>query len=180
MDTAQQIAALKEALAALDAAIVQTQATLALATTQQDIASLQSSLIELRSERNRTQSLLDSLESAAVVVAPLAAGPMAGVAGAAMARVAAVRGAAAKAGGQMRTLRKDLKSSTAATTVVKATVGFADDVTRRARALRISAVKTLMVVGNDPTVPTGRPRPRATAKRIGALGRAAKAAKRRG
>jgi hypothetical protein len=159
MDTQQQIAGLKEALAALDAAIAQTQATLALATTQQDIASLQSSLVELRSERARTQSLLDSLESSAVVVAALAASPL--TVGPATAMIAAPRARGGMSAGEMRTLRKDLKTAHAAAPLVKATLGFAGDVTRIARDLRMGTSRTILHVGDDPTVPTGRPRPRA-------------------
>jgi hypothetical protein len=150
-----RIAALKEGLALIDAAIAQTESTLRLATTQADIAGLQSRLIELRSERQRGQALLDALESASEVVQPLGAG-----AGLEMVAAPAAGAPVPKpmSAAKVKALRKDVATAHAAAPVVKATLAFADDVVKLARALR--GRPRTMTVGDNPTVPTGRPRPR--------------------
>src|SRR5436309_15793143 len=78
MDTQDRIDAIKSGLAALDTAIGQTEAALRLAATPDDVRSLTSTLVGLRSERSRLQAQLDALEAANVIVE--APGPAAQVA----------------------------------------------------------------------------------------------------
>src|SRR4051794_27135941 len=68
MGNAEQIAAIKSGLAALDMAIVQAEGAIRLAATADDIRSLTSTLVGLRSERSRLQAQLDNLEAASVEV----------------------------------------------------------------------------------------------------------------
>lgn len=66
MSNDQQITAIKNALAAIDTSIAQTEAALRTASNPDDIRSLTSTLVDLRSERSRLQAQLDNLESAQI------------------------------------------------------------------------------------------------------------------
>jgi hypothetical protein len=70
MTKQEQVDAIKAGLAALDSAIAQTDAALRTASNPDDVRSLTSTLVDLRSERSRLQTQLDNLEAALVEVAP--------------------------------------------------------------------------------------------------------------
>src|SRR5690348_11552584 len=101
MDT-DQIALLKQVLAQLDSAIFQAESSLRTATDPQDITGLTAQLVELRSERFRTQAELDNLEAAAVLVAAPAA-----AAGLAM-PAATPRGVMAHSASTLKSLKKEV------------------------------------------------------------------------
>jgi hypothetical protein len=125
MDNDQQIAAIKSGLAAVDAAIAQTESALRAASNFDDIRSLTSALVDLRSERARLQAQLDNLEAAQVeVLAPDAAPP------AKMTRVMAAKQK------KMMALHQELADTLADRTVVDATLKLAAGVHDRAKTLR--------------------------------------------
>lgn len=128
MDKDQQIAAIKIGLAAIDSAIVQTEAALRTASNPDDIRSLTSTLVDLRSERSRLQAQLDDLEAAIVEVQPVAGAP------AALASRAA-KGSATKA--DLKVLHKQLDAAITDRSVVDATLKFATGVKERAKRLRM-------------------------------------------
>lgn len=129
MPNEQQIAAIRAALAAIDTAIAQTEAALTRASTQDDILSLTSALVDLRAERARLQFQLANLEAAVVEVQPL--------------------GAAASPA-EMTKLEKKLTAAVTDRTVVVAALKFATDVTKDA--------KTVRMIGENPDRPKLPPR----------------------
>ena len=132
MDTQDRIDAIKSGLAALDTAIGQTEAALRVAATPDDVRSLTSTLVGLRSERSRLQAQLDALEAANVIVE--APGPAA----------------------QVADLRESLDAALTDRSVVVATLKFAQRVHQDAKTLRMSGDDP-----TQPTVkprPKGRPR----------------------
>jgi hypothetical protein len=78
MGRQEQIDAIKIGLAALDSAIAQASAAMSSASTPDDIRSLSSTLVDLRSERSRLQAQLNNLEAAGAAVG--APGPVTAVA----------------------------------------------------------------------------------------------------
>jgi hypothetical protein len=158
----QQIAAVRAALAALEATIAQTEAALNTATVPQDIVALRSVLVDLKAERVRLQFQLANLEAAAVEVQPLGAPApeSAPVAGAGARRMSAARRT------QVKTLEKAMKSVLADRTVAKATIALANKVMANARKLRAiggdkdpAPIKTRRASGARP-VATKSPRSR--------------------
>ncbi len=75
MTKEEQIAGLEVALAAINAQIAQQEAALRAASDPDDIRSITSTLVELRSEQTRLQAQLDNLRAAAVEVSALGAKP---------------------------------------------------------------------------------------------------------
>jgi len=128
MSDEQQIAAIKTGLAAIDSAIVQTESALRSASTPDDIRSLTSSLVDLRSERSRLQAQLDNLEAGQVVVSPLGARQP----GAALAssRASSVNKS------QLASLHRELGDSITDRSVVNATLKSARSVLKSAKRLR--------------------------------------------
>ena len=126
MNKDQQIAAIKAGLAALDSAIAQTEAALRTASTPDDIRSLTSTLVDLRSERSRLQAQLDNLEASSVEVQPLGIG--------ASAPKIATKSAASKQ--EVKALHKQLTGAVTDRSVVDATLKFATGVKHAARRLR--------------------------------------------
>jgi hypothetical protein len=126
MDKDQQIAAIKAGLAALDSAIAQAEAALRTASTPDDIRSLTSTLVDLRSERSRLQAQLDNLEASSVEVQALGIN--------ASAPKVAAKSAVSKQ--EMKALHKQLSGAVTDRSVVDATLKFATGVKQAARRLR--------------------------------------------
>lgn len=127
MSDDQQIAAIKTGLAAIDSAIVQTESSLRSASTPEDIRSLTSTLVDLRSERSRLQAQLDNLEAAQVVVPPLGARQPGTSA-------SSRTGSASKS--QLASLHRELGDSITDRSVVNATLKSARSVLKSAKRLR--------------------------------------------
>jgi hypothetical protein len=145
MASAQQIDVLKKTLAAIDTAIAQTKATCGLAIKEKDLSSLETALVELKLERSLMRGQLKALERAAVPAGNLPTPARA------------------------RTIRKRLDAVSVAAPVVKVTIGFADDVTRLSRELRLSGgmdlgrrpkEPTAKIVGDSPHVPGRKRKPK--------------------
>jgi hypothetical protein len=165
MPIEQQIAAIKAALAALDAAIVQTETAL-LTAPASDKPSLRATLVGLRAKRTALQFQLDNLEAAAVVVAPLAATTGPAPAGTLApgrtrtgirTRTALIVATSAESRAAEKRLTKRLNL---------ATLRFAADVEAFAKALgAIGGAPTrrpvlrARIIGNDPTRPTPKKKP---------------------
>jgi hypothetical protein len=113
MSNDDQIAAIKSALAAIDSAISQSEAALRTASNPDDIRSLTSNLVDLRSERSRLQSQLDNLEASST-------------------EVQAIGGS-----NQMKALGKQLDAAITDRSVVRATLKFSGAVKAQAKRLRI-------------------------------------------
>jgi len=128
MDKDQQIAAIKSALAAIDSAIAQAEAALRTASNSDDIRSLTSTLVDLRSERSRLQAQLDDLEAAIVQVEPVGGAPVTLAA-------RAPKGSSKKA--DLKVLHKQLDAAITDRSVVDATLKFATGVKERAKRLRV-------------------------------------------
>ena len=126
----QQIAAVRAALAALEATIAQTEAALNTATVPQDIVALRSVLVDLKAERARLQFQLANLEAAAVEVQPLGGPATEGVAAGGVRRMSATQRT------QVKTLQNAMKSALADRSVAKATIVLANKVMANARKLR--------------------------------------------
>jgi hypothetical protein len=122
MDLQQQIAAIKSALGALDVAVAHAESALRGASDIDDIRSLTSALVDLRSERARLQAQLDNLEAAKVE----ALGPD--------------KAPAPKPDDprdkKVETLQKQLEGTLEDRTVVNATLKLAAGVHKRAKTLR--------------------------------------------
>jgi hypothetical protein len=128
MSDEQQIGAIKTGLAAIDSAIVQTESALRSASTPDDIRSLTSTLVDLRSERSRLQAQLDNLEAGQVVVRPLGTGqPSAALASS---RTSSVNKS------QLASLHRELGDSITDRSVVNATLKSARSVLKSAKRLR--------------------------------------------
>jgi hypothetical protein len=112
MGRQEQIDAIRAGLAALDTAIGQTDSALRMASDPDDIRSLTSTLVDLRSERSRLQAQLDNLEAASIEVEALAAA------------------------GAVRSLQRGLRNSLTDRSVVAATLAFAKTVHGQAKELR--------------------------------------------
>ena len=125
MDNDPQIAAIKSGLAAVDAAIAQTESSLRGASNLDDIRSLTSALVDLRSERSRLQAQLDNLEAAQVEVQAPDDTPAAKI----------TKAMAAKQK-KMMALHQELVETLADRSVVDATLKLAAGVHDRAKSLR--------------------------------------------
>ena len=154
MPIEQQIAAIKAAIAALDSAIVQTEAAL-LTAPAGDKPSLRAGLVDLRAKRTALQFQLDHLEAAAVVVPPLAAARSIG----------AARGVGRTTSGRTTASAASLRVASAAERVLTkklnlATLKFAADVEAISKGLaikpgdlaRMRSGRTL-TIGDDTTRP---------------------------
>jgi hypothetical protein len=125
MDNDREIAAIKSGLAAVEVAIAQTESVLRAASNVDDIRSLTSALVDLRSERARLQAQLDNLEAAQVeAFGPDVAPP---------ARITRAIAARQK---KMNALQQELAGTLADRSVVEATLKLAAVVLERAKTLR--------------------------------------------
>ncbi len=128
MDKNQQIAAIKSALAAIDSAIAQAEAALRTASNPDDIRSLTSTLVDLRSERSRLQAQLDNLEAATTEVAALGQP--------AVAAPDTSRGNPSMTKAELKSLHGKLSAAITDRSVVDATLKFAQGVSKNATRLR--------------------------------------------
>jgi predicted nucleic acid-binding Zn-ribbon protein len=128
MSDDQQIAAIKTGLAAIDSSIAQTESALRSASTPEDIRSLTSTLVDLRSERSRLQAQLDNLEAGQVVVPPLGTGQQRATS--ASPRTGSVNKS------QLASLHRELGDSITDRSVVNATLKSAQSVLKSAKRLR--------------------------------------------
>jgi len=128
MSDDQQIAAIKTGLAAIDSAIAQTESALRSASTPEDLRSLTSTLVDLRSERSRLQAQLDTLEASQVVVPALGAGQPGATS--ASSRTGSVNKS------QLASLHRELGDSITDRSVVNATLKSAQSVLKSAKRLR--------------------------------------------
>jgi septal ring factor EnvC (AmiA/AmiB activator) len=128
MSNDQQIATIKTALAAIDTSIAQTESALRSASTPDDIRSLTSTLVDLRSERSRLQAQLDNLEAAEVAVSSAGAGPRSSASDPPPATPVSKS--------QLASLSKQLGESIVSRSIVNATLKSARSVVKNARRLR--------------------------------------------
>ncbi len=142
MSNDQQIAAIKNALAAIDTSIAQTEAALRSASNPDDIRSLSSTLVDLRSERSRLQAQLDNLESAQVITPAISAEALAVSSG--------TPRSVSAAKSDLKLLHKQLGNAITDRSVVNATLKVARGVVKNAKRLRM--------LGDGPTVPSLRPK----------------------
>ena len=125
MDNDREIAAIKSGLAAVDAAVAQTESALRSASNVDDIRSLTSALVDLRSERARLQAQLDNLEAAQIEVLDHDVAP-----------TAKKKREIAARQKNMKALHQELAETLADRTVVDATLKLAAGVHVRAKSLR--------------------------------------------
>jgi hypothetical protein len=142
MGNDQQIATIKNALAAIDTSIAQTEAALRTASNPDDIRSLTSALVDLRSERSRLQAQLDNLESALSTSSPIA--------GATLAVPSGTPRAASPAKSDLKLLHKQLGDAITDRSVVDATLKVATGVVKNAKRLRM--------LGDNPAAASLRPK----------------------
>lgn len=126
MDIRQQIEAIKTGLAALDSAIAQTEAALRTASNPDDLRSLTSALVDLRSERTRLQAQLDNLEAASVEVQTSALATT------------------------VTPLHKSLEAALLDRSVVSATLAFAQSVHDQAKRLRSAGAESTETLHQKP------------------------------